>query len=73
MREPQNRILQYCGYENPSSEKEVDFEILGLKNLIRKAKEKISLLEQTKFLVKNSNPIKENVSNENLHDKNRNR
>lgn len=73
MREPENRSLEYCGYNSPQSELEVDFEILGLKNLIKKAEEKISLLKQTKFLVNNSNIIKEKVSNERIHDKNSNR
>ena len=66
MREPENRIMQYCGYKNPTCKKEVEFEILGLKNLIQKAKEKISLLEQTKFLVENSESIRKNL-NENIH------
>ena len=49
MREPDNRHIEYCGYNSPSSKEEVEFEILGLKNLIKKAEEKITLLEQTKF------------------------
>ena len=69
MREPENRVIQYCGYKSPSCGKEVEFEILGLKNLIQKAKEKISLLEQTKFLVENSEELR-SAKNENLHSKN---
>jgi hypothetical protein len=67
MREPENRSIEYCGYSKPSSKEEVDFEILGLKNLIKKAEEKISLLEQTKYLVEQS--IKERSENESLHSK----
>tara|TARA_B100000579_G_C22801246_1_gene840003 strand:+ start:341 stop:553 length:213 start_codon:yes stop_codon:yes gene_type:complete len=52
MREPENCNINYVGYESPRSKEEVEFEILGLKNLIKKAEEKISKLEQTKFLVK---------------------
>tara|TARA_B100001287_G_C22661346_1_gene520533 strand:+ start:1635 stop:1853 length:219 start_codon:yes stop_codon:yes gene_type:complete len=69
MREPENRTMEYCGYSKPSSEKEVQFEILGLKNLIKKAEEKISLLEQTKYLVNNSTSIKNRAKDENLYNK----
>lgn len=51
MREPENCNLNYIGYRNPQSKEEVEFEILGLKNLIKKAKEKISKLKQTTYLV----------------------
>ena len=51
MREPENCEVKYIGYKNPQSKEEVEFEILGLKNLIKKAKEKISKLEQTTYLV----------------------
>ncbi len=50
MREPENCKLIYCGFEKPRTTDEVDFEILGLKALISKAKEKISTLEQSRFL-----------------------
>jgi hypothetical protein len=69
MREPQNRTIDYCGYATPSCKEEVEFEILGLKNLIKKAEEKITLLEQTKFLVEHSIAKKNKVKNEDLHDK----
>ena len=69
MREPDNRHIEYCGYNSPSSKEEVEFEILGLKNLIKKAEEKITLLEQTKFLVENSKKILEKAKNENIYGK----
>lgn len=52
MREPENCKVSYVGYESPRSTEEVEFEILGLENLILKAKEKISKLKQTAYLVK---------------------
>ena len=51
MRQPEKCSMEYHGFKSPRAEEELDFEILGLKNLIKKAKERISLLEQSKFLV----------------------
>ena len=51
MRQPENCNIKYFGYESPRTTEELNFEILGLKNLIKKAKQRISELEQTKFLV----------------------
>ena len=50
MREPENCKIIYCGFSKPRNVEEVDFEVLGLRVLINKAKEKISSLEQSKFL-----------------------
>ena len=50
MREPQNCELKYCGFTKPVSPTEIDFEILGLENLIKRAEERISSLKQTSFL-----------------------
>lgn len=51
MREPENCNIKYVGYDAPRTKEEVEFEILGLKNLIKKAKEKISKLKQTSYIV----------------------
>lgn len=50
MREPENCKLTYCGFERPQTGEEIDFEILGLEALVKKAEEKIASLKQTKFL-----------------------
>ena len=57
MREPENCNINYVGYSNPKSKEEVEFEILGLKNLIRKAKERISKLKQTTYLVEKAEEL----------------
>ena len=54
MREPAVCVEQYLGYETPANPDELEFQILGLKNLIKRAEEKISRLEQTKFLVESA-------------------
>ena len=51
MREPENCSINYIGYKKPQSKEEAEFEVLGLKNLIKKAKEKISKIKQTTYLV----------------------
>lgn len=51
MRKPENCTIPYCGFKEPKSSEEIDFEILGLDNLIEKAKERISVLKQSKYLV----------------------
>tara|TARA_A100001011_G_C14293693_1_gene837388 strand:- start:1247 stop:1456 length:210 start_codon:yes stop_codon:yes gene_type:complete len=50
MREPETCNIKYCGYKTPRSPDEINFEILGLENLIKKAKERISALKQSSFL-----------------------
>ena len=52
MRKPDNCKIEYCGYENPITFEEINFELLGLKNLIKKAEERITMLEQSSFLAK---------------------
>lgn len=44
--QPETCKITYLGFSKPKNNKEVEFEILGLKNLISKAKERISSLEQ---------------------------
>lgn len=51
MRKPENCNVKYLGYEAPRTTEELDFEILGLQNCIKKAKERISSLKQTRYLV----------------------
>jgi hypothetical protein len=51
MRRPENCNIQYCGYNDPKSSEEIEFEILGLDTLIKKAQERISSLTQSKYLV----------------------
>jgi hypothetical protein len=50
MREPENCSLKYCGFNNPKDFEEIQFETLGLKNLIKRAEERLSMLEQSSFL-----------------------
>jgi len=51
MREPENCKVNYVGYSSPRTKEELEFEIMGLKNLIDKANEKISRLKQTMYIV----------------------
>lgn len=55
--------IEYCGYKNPKTPEELDFEILGLKTAIYELKKRIATLEQSKKLVEMS--IKENYDNYN--------
>ena len=50
MREPESCKVDYCGYLNPRTPDEVSFEILGLKSLIKTAEQRISVLEQSRYL-----------------------
>ena len=50
MRQPENRNLEYSGYEKPLTIEELNIEILGLKNAIKIAEQKIAFLEQSKYL-----------------------
>jgi hypothetical protein len=52
MREPEKCHLEYCGYKNPRTPKELEFELLGLETVINEAKKRISVLKQSAFLVK---------------------
>ena len=59
MRNPDKCTIDYVGFKAPRSFEEVRFEILGLKNLIKKAEERVSSLEQSAYLaeiaIKSSN------------------
>ena len=50
MRKPESCTIVYCGFQSPQNFKEIQFEILGLKNLIKKTEERLSALEQSAFL-----------------------
>jgi hypothetical protein len=50
MRNPDNCKVEYCGYGNPKTFEEIEFELLGLQNLIKKAEERISMLKQSRYL-----------------------
>ena len=50
MREPEQRSLEYCGFSSPRDFNEIQFELLGLDNLIKRAEERISMLNQSSFL-----------------------
>lgn len=50
MREPEKCVIDYCGFSEPRDDDEIRFEILGLKNLIDRANERISMLNQSMFL-----------------------
>ncbi len=64
MRSPDKCAIDYVGFEAPRSFEEVRFEILGLKNLIKKAEERASSLEQSAYLAEiaiksNNNSLEE--------------
>jgi len=50
MREPEKRHLEYCGFTSPRDFDEIQFELLGLHNLMKRAEERISMLNQSSFL-----------------------
>jgi hypothetical protein len=50
MKEPDVCRISYCGFNNPNTSQEVDFEILGLRVLIKQAEQRIATLNQTRFL-----------------------
>ncbi len=68
MRNPDKCVIDYVGFKSPRSFEEVKFEILGLKNLIKKAEERISSLEQSAYLaevaIKSENNSLEEYLNE---------
>lgn len=64
MREPDLCVVKYCGYNEPRTPEELEFEILGLETAIYEAKKKIATLKQSSFLVKvNLSEIKNDNSN----------
>jgi hypothetical protein len=52
LREPDLCVVKYCGYTEPRTPEELEFEILGLETAIYEAKKKIATLKQSSFLVK---------------------
>ena len=50
MREPENCSFSYCGFGSPRTFDEIQFELWGLKHLIKRAEERMSMLEQSSFL-----------------------
>lgn len=50
MRNPDECKIEYCGYSNPKTFEEIDFELLGLENAIKKAEERVSMLRQSRYL-----------------------
>lgn len=52
MREPELCVVKYCGYVEPRSPDELEFEILGLESAIYEARRRIASLKQSNFLVK---------------------
>jgi len=50
-REPEKCLVEYCGYKNPRSQEELEFEILGLETAIYEAKKRIAALKQSNYLV----------------------
>lgn len=61
MREPENCKISYCGYSSPVNSDEVQFEIMGLNALIKKAEYRIAELKQTEYLAKIA--IEKNLEN----------
>ncbi len=51
MRNPDNCYIEYCGYKEPRTPKELDFELVGLEIAIKEAEKRIKLLKQTALLV----------------------
>ena len=52
MRKPDDCHIEYCGFKSPRDFDEIQFELLGLKNLIKKAEERASMLNQSSYLAK---------------------
>lgn len=52
MRDPDVCVIKYCGYIEPRTPEELEFEILGLETAIFEAKKKMAHLKQTNFFVK---------------------
>ena len=52
MREPADCFIKYCGYTQPESADELEFEILGLRQAVKTIETRIALLEQSRFIAK---------------------
>ena len=51
MNDPDICHIEYCGFKQPKTPEELEFEILGLKTAIREAQKRIATLEQSAYLV----------------------
>ena len=65
MRDPDVCMVEYCGYKQPRSEQELEFEILGLETAIYEAKKRIATLKQSGYLVK-VQIQEQNIDNNNI-------
>jgi|TARA_R110001583_G_scaffold16234_18_gene66342 hypothetical protein len=61
MRKPEKCNISYCGFSKPRSIDEIEFEILGLTNLIKKVEERITALNQSSFLANKA--MEKNIDN----------
>lgn len=52
MRDPETCRVEYCGYNKPQNQDELEFEILGLETALCEIKKRIATLKQSEFLVK---------------------
>lgn len=52
MKKLQECQIDYLGYQSPESPDQINLEILGLKNAIAKANERVSALEQSLLIAK---------------------
>lgn len=52
MREPETCHIEYCGYGEPRTPEELEFEILGLETAVCEIKKRIATLKQSSYLVK---------------------
>jgi hypothetical protein len=51
LREPDKCAIEYCGYTDPKSTEELEFEILGLKTAMCEIEKRIATLKQSNYLV----------------------
>ena len=75
MKQIETLKIEYCGYSNPSTQDELDIEILGLEFAIKKIEARICFLKQSSKIAQTIAINKENNyngENNELHsDKNR--
>lgn len=65
MKKVESLIIKYVGYKEPSTEAEVELEILGLQTAIAAAKQRIAVLSQGLVLQKlMSESVKEDTTDE---------
>lgn len=63
MKEPEVCHIEYCGYKQPNTPDELEFEILGLETAIYEMKKRIATLKQSKRLVEMTIKEQSNDSN----------